>query len=148
MIPTRTRQEIVTRLKELLDTTVRVEENLVVATYDYLPVNPQGISPYLAVVPVNTVREGMTAKRRKVGHVIAIYVFVLFSSETANIDEAESWTALNAIEHAVNETLDAAHSLENYWVTMTYEEPSLIDTIVVDNHGYLFEAILIRLQSF
>ncbi len=147
-IPTRTRDEVVDRLQELLDTTLRTELDLVEATFNYLPSNPEGVSPIVAVAPLSTDRMGSTSKRRKADHLLAVYIMCLYSSSTGPIDEQASWGSLNAIEHAISETLNASNHVEGYWMSITYNEPSAISVAVFDNHGYLFEAIPLRVQVF
>ncbi len=147
-IPTRTRGEVVNKLKALLDTTLKAEENLVEATFNYLPTNPDGLSPIAAVVPLSTDRMGSTSRRRKMDPLVAIYIMVLYSSSAAAIDEEAAWEALNDIEHATAETLNASNRVDGYWMSITYNETSAISVAVFDNHGYLFEAIPLRIQVF
>lgn len=140
------RQEVIDKLAELLRSRLVVADDLVEAVYNYVPSNPQGLSPIVAVAPRGTMRDGLTAKRAHMQINVVIYIYVLYTHTQGDIDEEESWTSLNAIENAISETLSANVRAEGFWYNLDWIEFSSVDILVLDNQGYLLESILTRVS--
>lgn len=141
----RTRQEIVDKVAELLKSRLVAADDLVEDVFNYIPSNPEGISPFVAVSARGSQRGKVTSKRRELYINVVIYVYVLYTHTEGGIDEAESWTAINSIEQAIAETLEASGRVEGYWYNLEWLDYSSVDILVLDNQGYLLESILTRI---
>lgn len=141
----RTRQEVINKVVELLKSRLVTADDLVEDVFNYIPSNPEGLSPFVAVSARGTHRQGLTSRRKQMNLNVIIYVYVLFSHTSGDIDESESWAAINAIEQAISETLIANASSEGYWLNIDWPDYSSIDLLVLDNQGYLLESILTRI---
>lgn len=141
----RTRQEIIDKITELLNTRLVLANNDVQAVFNYIPSNPEGISPFVAVSSRGTLRSKLSSRRREMHINVIIYIYVLYTHKAGDIDEAESWAAVNSIEQAIAETLEANTTLEGYWYNIEWPDYSSIDILVLDNQGYLLESILTRI---
>jgi hypothetical protein len=144
----KTRREVVAELTKQLDSGVRGEDDLVVASFPYLPTNPQGITPYMAVNAVGVSRASSTPKRRSAMYFIGVYVFALYSNKTAAVNEADAWLALDNIEASIAKTIEVIRHIPDFWHLIEYVDTSVIDTVVYDNNGYLVEATTLRISVF
>lgn len=142
----RTRQEIIDKLTELLNSRlVLADNNAVQGVFNYIPSNPSGISPFVAISARGSQRSNLASRRRQMHINVIIYIYVLYTHTVGDIDEAESWAAVNSIEQAIAETLEANTTLEGYWYGIEWPDYSSIDILVLDNQGYLLESILTRI---
>ena len=131
----RDRREVVAHLAMLLETELKSRLDLLEAIFTYLPANPLGISPYMAVVPGGTA----PGTRRSREYFANVYWFVLYVDQARDIDEADSWDAIEAIHDAFFDLLDTLGQSEGWWTNIQQTEATLIDTIEMENHGYLLE---------
>ncbi len=135
----------VQHLAVLLATNLKGTGNLVVDVFDYIPVNPKGISPFLAVAPLGSNRSG---DMRQASFLIIVYVYVLYAMDEQVVSERESWSILSQVEKGVAETLKANNRADGYWNSIEYAEYSQANVLPVDNQGYLIEAIPLELQAY
>lgn len=138
------RYEIVQRLAELLTTKLVNEDDVVVAVYDYIPANPNGISPFVAVTAMGSNR---SVPNRVSEFVVMVYVYVLYASKTANISERDAWLALSQIESTLARVLKSVSRAEGYWVDISWNEFSTVDVFPMDNQGYLIEVIPLVIKA-
>lgn len=141
-----TRQEVIDKIAEFLRTELVTTQDLVEDVYTYVPSDPQGISPIVAVAAVGTRRDGISARRAQSVHTVAIYVYVLYTHESGNIDEQEAWNAMNQIEQVIAELLDRYSRLDDFWYNLEWAGFSRVDIVPLDNQGYLLESILIQVS--
>ncbi len=145
-VPSRTRQEVVTKIVELLSSRLKLSDDIVEEVYPYVPSDPQGLSPIVAVAAIGSQREGLGSSRRQMTINLAIYIYVLYTHTGGDIDEQKSWAALNQIEQAISETLDANKTAEGFWYNLMWLESSSVDVLILDNQGYLLESILTQVN--
>ena len=139
------RDQVVQHLAVLLTTNLKGASNLVVDVFDYIPVNPEGISPFLAVAPLGSNRSG---DMRQGSFLIIVYIYVLYAMDDQVVDERESWSTLSQVEKGVAETLKANNRADGYWNSIEYAEYSQANILPVDNQGYLIEAIPLEIQAY
>ena len=139
------RDQVVQHLATLLATNLKGTDNLVVDVFDYIPVNPKGISPFLAVVPLGSNRSG---DMRQGSFLILVYIYVLYAMKDQVVNERESWSTLSQVEKGVAETCKANNRAEGYWTSINWAEYSQSDILPVDNQGYLVEAIPLEIQAY
>lgn len=139
------RDQVVQHLAMLLATNLKGTSNLVVDVFDYVPVNPNGISPFLAIAPLGSNRSG---DMRQGSFLIIIYIYVLYAMDNKVIGERESWSTLSQVEKGVAEACKANNRAEGYWTSINWAEYSQADILPVDNQGYLIEAIPLEIQAY
>ena len=139
------RDQVVQRLAELLATNMKGSANVVEEVYDYVPVNPGGISPFLAIQPSGSDR---SRDDKQVAFLIFIHIYALYAMENTTITERDGWTALSQVEKKLAETLKSISRAEGYWFDISWAEFSAVEPVAVDNQGYLVEAIPLIIQSF
>jgi hypothetical protein len=142
----RTRQEVIDKIAELLRAELVLVQDLVEGVYTYVPSDPQGLSPIVAVAAVGTRRDGLSARRAQSIHTVAIYIYVLYTHTDGSIDEQEAWNAMNQIEQAVAEVLDTYSRLDEYWYNLEWAGFSSVDIMPLDNQGYLLESVLTQVS--
>ncbi len=139
------RDQIVKRLAVLLTTSLKGPTNLVVDVFDYIPANPEGISPFLAVAPLGSNRSG---DMKQGLFLIVVYIYVLYSTGDQIVSERASWSTLSQVEKAVAETLKASNRADGYWNSINWAEYSQAEIVPLDNQGYLVEAIPLEIQAY
>ena len=142
-----TRQIVIDHIAMLLKSRLVDQDNLVEDVFNYVPSNPEGISPFVAIASRGSQRPKLTSARRELNINVIIYIYVLFTHTVGDIVEAESWTAINNIEQAIAETLAANQRAEGIWYNLDWPDFSSIDLLVLDNQGYLLESILTRIAA-
>jgi hypothetical protein len=139
------RDQVVQHLAMLLTTNLKGTDNLVVDVFDYIPVNPNGISPFLAVAPLGSNRSG---EMKQGSFLIIVYIYVLYAMDDQVVGERESWSTLSQVEKGVAETLKANNRADGYWNSINWAEYSQANVLPVDNQGYLIEAIPLEIQAY
>ena len=139
------RDQVVQRLAELLATNMKGAANVVEEVYDYVPVTPGGISPFLAIQPSGSDR---SRDSKQAAFLIFIHIYALYAMENTTITERDGWTALSQVEKKLAETLKSISRAEGYWFDISWAEFSAVEPVAVDNQGYLVEAIPLIIQSF
>jgi len=139
------RDQVVQHLATLLATNLKGASGLVVDVFDYIPVNPNGISPFLAIAPLGSNRSG---DMRQGSFLIIVYIYILYAMDDKVIGERESWATLSQVEKGVAETCKANNRAEGYWTSINWAEYSQADILPVDNQGYLVEAIPLEIQAY
>lgn len=139
------RDQVVQHLAMLLTTNLKGDSNLVVDVFDYVPVNPNGISPFLAVAPLGSNRSG---DMKQGSFLILVYIYVLYAMNDEVVDERASWSTLSQVEKGVAETCKANNRADGYWTSINWAEYSQADILPVDNQGYLIEAIPLEIQAY
>ena len=139
------RDQVVKHLAMLLATNLKGPNNLVVDVFDYIPVNPKGISPFLAVAPLGSNRSG---DMKQGSFLIIVYIYVLYSMDEKVVNERDSWSTLSQVEKGVAETCKANNRAEGYWNSIEWAEYSQANVLPVDNQGYLIEAIPLEIQAY
>lgn len=139
------RDAIVQHLTMLLSTNMKGSTNVVEEVYDYIPVNPGGISPFLAIQPSGSDR---SRDDKQAAFLIFVHIYVLYSMKDAEVSERDSWLALSLAEQKLAETLKAIKRADGYWFTIDWAEFSSVDYVPLDNQGYLIEAIPLIIQAF
>ncbi len=142
-----TRQIIIDHVAMLLKSRLVEQDNLVEDVFNYIPSNPEGISPFVAIAARGSQRPKLTSARRELHVNVIIYIYVLFTHTAGDIVESESWAAINSIEQAIAETLAANKRAEGIWYNLDWADFSSIDLLVLDNQGYLLESILTRITA-
>lgn len=141
----RTRGECSDLLVTLLKSEVKAGvKDLVEDVFDYIPTNPQGISPFVSVVPSGTDR----TDRKRTSYSFNLYAFVLAADSERGVAIEDSWTTLNQLSEAILDVIDRNRRAEGYWTAVYQIESTIIDTIVVENHGYLFEVCPLRMDLY
>lgn len=139
------RDLVVQHLAVLLATNLKGTSNLVVDVFDYIPVNPKGISPFLAIAPLGSDRSG---EMKQASFLILVYIYVLYAMNDQVVDERDSWSTLSQVEKGVAETLKANNRADGYWNSINWAEYSQANVLPVDNQGYLIEAIPLEIQAY
>ena len=139
------RDQVVQRLAELLATNMKGSTNVVEEVYDYVPVNPGGISPFLAIQPSGSDR---SRDDKQAAFLIFVHIYALYAMENTTITERDGWTALSQVEKKLAETLKSIKRAEGYWFDISWAEFSQVEPVALDNQGYLVEAIPLIIQSF
>ncbi len=139
------RDQVVQRLAELLATNLKGTTNVVEEVYDYVPVNPGGISPFLAIQPSGSDR---TRDDKQAAFLIFVHIYALYAMENTTINERDGWTALSLVEKKLAETLKSISRADGYWLSISWAEFSQVEPVTLDNQGYLVEAIPLIIQAF
>lgn len=139
------RDQVVQHLAMLLETNLKGTGNLVVDVFDYIPVNPNGISPFLAVAPLGSNRSG---DMKQGSFLIVVYIYILYAMNDQVVNERDSWSMLSQVEKGVAETLKSVSRADGYWISIEWAEYSQANVLPVDNQGYLIEAIPLVLQAY
>ncbi len=139
------RDLVVQQLAVVLATNLKGTNNLVVDVFDYIPVSPDGISPYIAIAPLGSNRSG---DMRQGTFLIVVYIYVLFSMNEQVVSERTSWSSLSQIEKGIAETLKANNKAEGFWNSINWAEYSQAEIVPMDNQGYLIEAIPLEIQAY
>jgi hypothetical protein len=135
-----TRRDVVDKVYTMLKPLDPNGENLVEDVLNYVPNVPSGISPFIAIGSTGTMREGLTSRRQQSIFALTIYTYVIYASETYNIDEQDAWITLDAIEQRVAEILAGVRTVID-WMNLEYGDYSRVDVLIANNQAYLLESI-------
>ncbi len=139
------RDLVVQQLAVVLATNLKGTNNLVVDVFDYIPVSPDGISPYIAIAPLGSNRSGDSLQGM---FLIVVYIYVLFSMDDAVVSERTSWSMLSQVEKGIAETLKSVNRADGFWTSINWAEYSQVEIVPLDNQGYLVEAIPLEIQAY
>lgn len=140
----KTRAEVRTHFATLIRSEMMGSQDLLEDLFEYIPANPQGVSPFVSVVSAGTDRRN----RREKAIFINVFWFVLAADAVLSIDEADAWAALDTIGEAFFTVLDTVRHVEGYWTSIVQEEPTVVDVMAVEGHGYLLEVCPLRFSLY
>lgn len=143
MISTQDRDRAVIRLGELLASQLKVDRDIAVEVYDYVPASPKGLSPIVAIAPGGSNRNGKPGV-----FLIVVNLLVVYAIPEEAISESDAWRELSKLELATAEGLGILSRAEGYWNSLTWADFSEVQVRVLDGYGYLHEAIPLEVQIF
>ena len=140
------REEIQVEITRLLEVFF---QDKIAKAYDYLPSSMGGRSPVVATYMAGTGRERAAAGRRVMrSHRCQIYTYALYSLPNSTVfTEKSAQKALNKLSDGLDEFIKLYNYHEGFWMSLEFEEFSVVDVMKIPDGQYFMEVTPIRVNQ-
>lgn len=142
------RKDIRAQLKSLLQTGLVGTGKPVQVVYGGQIADFQGQSPVVVIASAGSERRRWTFQGGRALHRFKIFVFVLYKDEAAGWGEEDAEDALDDIEQAIADILDANAGKCDHWKSLLYNGASDCGGVPVGGQEYRLETISVEAQGF
>jgi len=135
-------------LAVLLEAALVGENKPVQAVYNYRMSDFGKETPVVAVTSAgsNRIKEAATLVTYAEVY-LNVHIFVLYASADDSWTEAEAEDRCDLIEKETADVITDNYTTDN-WTSLTYREPSIMETVVIGGKSYIHEVMLLTAKAY